>query len=181
MFAKGAKLAGDRVWVARYLLERITEKHGVSVNWHCKPLGATDWNGSGMHANFSNSLLRNAGSKKIYDAICESFRPYVAEHIEVYGANNLLRLTGQHETAALHHYHYGISDRCASIRIPLATVQSGWKGYLEDRRPNASADPYKVAARIIKTINTQDVYHKLNDHGLKDLCPEPMAAKAVYR
>ena len=29
VFAKGAKEAGDQVWVARYLLERTAEKHGV--------------------------------------------------------------------------------------------------------------------------------------------------------
>jgi glutamine synthetase len=31
-------------------------------------------------------------------------------------------------------------------------VERGWKGWLEDRRPNSAADPYKVAARIIKTV-----------------------------
>jgi hypothetical protein len=34
------------------------------VNWHCKPLGALDWNGSGMHATFPNSALTQAGSKE---------------------------------------------------------------------------------------------------------------------
>jgi len=36
--------------------------------------------------------------------------------------------------------------------LPISSVQRGWKGYLEDRRPNSAADPYKVAARIIKTV-----------------------------
>jgi glutamine synthetase len=152
IFAKGAKEAGDQIWVARYLLERIGEKYGVSINWHCKPLGALDWNGSGMHANFSNGVLRTCGSKETYDKICEAFRPVIAEHIEVYGADNHLRLTGKHETASIHDFSYGVSDRGASIRIPLATVDRGWHGYLEDRRPNSAADPYKVAARIIKTV-----------------------------
>ena len=62
IFAKGAKEAGDQIWVARYLLERIGETYGVSINWHCKPLGTLDWNGSGMHANFSNTVLRTAAS-----------------------------------------------------------------------------------------------------------------------
>ncbi len=92
IFSKGAKEAGDQIWVARYLLERIGEKYGVSVNWHCKPLGTLDWNGSGMHANFSNTLLRTCGSKETYDKICEAFRPVVKEHIDVYGADNHLRL-----------------------------------------------------------------------------------------
>ena len=30
IFSKGAKEAGDQIWVARYLLERIGEKYGVS-------------------------------------------------------------------------------------------------------------------------------------------------------
>ena len=154
IFSKGAKEAGDQIWVARYLLERIGEKYGVSINWHCKPLGALDWNGSGMHANFSNSLLRKGGSKDIFDKVCEAFRPVVKEHIAVYGADNDKRLTGKHETASIHDFSYGVSDRGASIRIPVGVPVNGWKGYLEDRRPNSAADPYKVAARIIKTVKT---------------------------
>jgi glutamine synthetase len=157
IFAKGAKEAGDQIWVARYLLERVGESHGIAINWHCKPLGALDWNGSGMHANFSNTTLRTAGKKATYDIILEAFRPVVAEHIAVYGADNELRLTGKHETASIHDYSYGVSDRGASIRIPLYTVQHDWKGYLEDRRPNSAADPYKVAARIIKTVKSAKV------------------------
>ncbi len=154
IFAKGAKQAGDEIWIARYLLERIGESYGVAVNWHCKPLGDLDWNGSGMHANFSNTLLRTCGDKAVFDKVCEAFRPVVAEHIAVYGADNHLRLTGKHETASIHDFSYGLSDRGASIRIPIVAAQKGWKGYLEDRRPNSAADPYKVAARIIKTVKT---------------------------
>ena len=154
IFAKGAKEAGDQIWLGRYLLERIGEKYGVAINWHCKPLGTLDWNGSGMHANFSNTLLRTAGSKEIFDKVCEAFRPVVKEHIEVYGADNHLRLTGKHETASIHDFSYGVSDRGASIRIPVVVPKWGWKGYLEDRRPNSAADPYKVAARIIKTVKS---------------------------
>src|SRR5258706_299685 len=81
-------------------------------------------------------------------------REIVKEHLEVYGADNHLRLTGKHETASILDFNYGVSDRGASIRIPVVTVQRGWKGYLEDRRPNSAADPYKVAARIIKTVKS---------------------------
>ncbi len=154
IFAKGAEAAGDQIWVARYLLERTVEKYGLTINWHPKPLGDTDWNGSGMHANFSNSKLREAGSRDIYDKICEAFGPVVDEHIAVYGADNDQRLTGKHETAAIDQFSYGISDRGASIRIPIATVENGWKGWLEDRRPASNADPYRAAARIIKTVKS---------------------------
>ncbi len=152
IFAKGAQEAGDQIWVARYLLERTAEQYGYAINWDPKPLGDTDWNGSGMHANFSNSILREAGNKETYDKICQAFAPLVAEHIAVYGADNDQRLTGKHETQSIDQFSYGVSDRGASIRIPVATVENGWKGWLEDRRPASNADPYKAAARIIKTV-----------------------------
>jgi len=153
-FAKGAKQAGDEIWVARYLLERLGEKYGLAINWHPKPLGATDWNGSGMHANFSNTALRTSGSKDVYEKICEAFRPVVKEHIAVYGADNHMRLTGEHETQSIDEFSFGVSDRGASIRIPIMTVEKGWKGWLEDRRPASNGDPYKIAGRIIKTVKS---------------------------
>ncbi len=151
VFAKGAKQAGDEVWVARYLLERVAERHEMSINWHCKPVKG-DWNGSGMHANFSNATLRECGDKSTYESICKAFEPRIKEHIDVYGADNDMRLTGKHETQAIDQYSYGISDRGASIRIPIATVENGWKGWLEDRRPASNADPYMVASAIIATV-----------------------------
>lgn len=154
IFAKGAASAGDQIWVGRYLLERLVEKYGLAINWHPKPLGTLDWNGSGMHANFSNTYLRTAASREKVEKVCEAFRSVVDEHIAVYGADNDQRLTGLHETAAITDFSYGVSDRGASIRIPVYTATHGWSGYLEDRRPASNADPYKVAARIIKTVKT---------------------------
>ena len=152
-FAKGGKNAGDVTWICRYLLERVAEQYGVAVEWHPKPVKG-DWNGSGMHANFSNSTLRTAGSKEVYDQICNSFQPTISKHIAVYGADNDQRLTGLHETQSIDKFSYGISDRGASIRIPIATVENGWKGWLEDRRPASNADPYKVASVIVSTVKT---------------------------
>ena len=135
MFAKGAARAGDETWVARYLLERIAEKYGYSINWHPKPLGDTDWNGSGMHANFSNGLMRTSGKEDTFTRVCEEFAKNIERHISVYGADNRQRLTGAHETQAIDQFSFGVSDRGASIRIPIGTLEDGWKGRLEDRRP----------------------------------------------
>ena len=156
LFAKGARKAGDEIWVARYLLDRLTEDFGYYIEYHPKPIKG-DWNGSGMHANFSNSLLRTCGSKEVYEKVCQAFEPVVKDHIAVYGEYNDQRLTGLHETASINEFSYGVSDRGASIRIPIITVENGWKGWLEDRRPASNGDPYKIAARIIKTVKSAKV------------------------
>ena len=157
VFSKGAKAAGDQIWASRYLLERLGEKYGLAIEWHPKPLGKLDWNGSGMHANFSNSVLRECGDQAVFEKICQAFEPRVPEHIAVYGADNDQRLTGEHETQRIDQFSFGVSDRGASIRIPVGTVTNGWKGWLEDRRPASNADPYKVASEIIKTVKSAGV------------------------
>jgi glutamine synthetase len=81
-----------------------------------------------------------------------AFNKFRDEHIAVYGPENHLRLTGLHETQSIDKFSYGLADRGASVRIPHSFVNNGYKGYLEDRRPNSAADPYLVAGRILKTI-----------------------------
>jgi glutamine synthetase len=150
IFAKGAGQAGDEVWVARYLLERTAEKYGIVIDLHPKPIKG-DWNGSGMHCNFSNGVMRDQGGEEVMTKICEHFGRNIDRHVSVYGAENDQRLTGLHETQAIDKFSYGVSDRGASIRIPVATIQDGWKGRLEDRRPASNGDPYKISAVVIKT------------------------------
>jgi len=155
IFGKGSKTAADQVWMARYLLLRLCEQYGVDVNWHCKPLGKDlDWNGSGMHANFSTKFMRETGGKDYFEKLMAAFDKYKNEHIAVYGPDNHLRLTGLHETQSIDKFNYGLANRGASIRIPHSFVNNGYKGYLEDRRPNSQGDPYKIAGRILQTILT---------------------------
>jgi glutamine synthetase len=155
IFGKGSKRAADEMWIARYLLIRLCEKYGVDVNFHCKPLGKdVDWNGSGMHANFSTEHMRTVGGKEYFEALMGAFDKYKNEHIAVYGPDNHLRLTGLHETQSIDKFNYGIANRGASIRVPHSFVNAGYKGYLEDRRPNSQGDPYQIASRILQTIAT---------------------------
>ena len=153
VFGKGSKRAADEMWMARYLLQRLTEKYGVDVEYHCKPLGDTDWNGSGMHANFSTTYMREVGGKEYFERLMAEFEANCADHIDVYGPDNHMRLTGLHETQSIDQFSYGIADRGASIRVPHGFVNNGYKGYLEDRRPNSQGDPYQIASQILKTIS----------------------------
>jgi len=153
VFGKGSRRAADEMWMARYLLLRLTEKYGIDVEWHCKPLGDTDWNGSGMHANFSTTYLRDTGGETYFLALMKQFEKNREDHIAVYGPDNHMRLTGKHETASIHQFSWGLSDRGASIRLPMNFIRNGYRGYMEDRRPNSMGDPYQIASQILKTIS----------------------------
>ncbi len=154
IFGKGSKRAADEMWMARYLLQRLAEKYGVDIEYHCKPLGETDWNGSGMHANFSTAYMRDVGGKEYFEQLMSAFEANTEDHITVYGPDNHMRLTGLHETQSIDKFSYGIADRGASVRVPHSFVNNGYKGYLEDRRPNSQGDPYQIASQILKTIAT---------------------------
>ena len=153
IFGKGSKTAADQVWVARYILNRLCEKYGIDVEYHCKPLGATDWNGSGMHCNFSTKHMREVGGEPYFLSLMAQFEKNCMEHIAVYGPDNHMRLTGLHETQSIDKFSWGIADRGASIRVPHSFKNNGWKGYLEDRRPNSQGNPYQIASRVLKTIS----------------------------
>src|SRR3954463_2221791 len=159
IFGKGSKNAADQLWVARYIMARLCEKYCIDIEWRCKPVlgpfnAPLDWNGSGMHSNFSTKHMREVGGKAYFEALMAAFNKHVGEHIAVYGPENHLRLTGLHETQSIDKFNYGVADRGASVRVPHSFVNSGYKGYLEDRRPNSAADPYLVAGRILKTCQS---------------------------
>ena len=151
IFGKGSKKAADEMWVARYILVRLCEKYGIDIEFHCKPIRG-DWNGSGMHANFSTDYMRDVGGKDYFEKLMGAFQKNMNEHVAVYGPDNHLRLTGLHETQSIDKFSYGLADRGSSVRIPHSFVNNGYKGYLEDRRPNSQGDPYQIASRILKTI-----------------------------
>ena len=104
-----------------------------------------------MHSNFSNEEMRTKGSEELFSSICEKLGAVHDEGIASYGSDNDMRLTGLHETQKITEFSYGVSDRGASIRIPWQ-VEVDKKGYLEDRRPNANADPYVIATVMIDTV-----------------------------
>jgi glutamine synthetase len=166
VFAKGKVQAADDLWMSRYFLYKIAEKYGYQIELHPKPLTTGDWNGSGLHTNFSNKRMRETGGEEYFNSIFKVFESRAKVHIENYGSDNHLRLTGKHETQSIDKFSWGVSDRGASIRVPKSVGET-WKGYLEDRRPASNANPYCILNVICESLELakelDDTLHVMYD------------------
>ncbi len=147
--------ACHELWIVRYMLKIISEEIGLCISFHPKPLD--NWNGSGLHTNYSNKYTRNAenGMQAIED-ICRSLGNRHGETMQKYGEDNHLRMTGAYETASFNQFTFGVANRGCSIRIPRNVAAKGY-GYLEDRRPASNADPYNIYSILTNADAIADV------------------------
>lgn len=149
--ASPVNIADDLV-VSRYILARLAEKCDVTVTFD--PVPDISCFTSALHVNFSTKKMREAKGLQHIEQTLQRFSRQPQEELLTSfdrrgGKDNIHRLVGN--TSRPKASGVTIGGKQAALRIP-AVVQLLGKGYLEERRPSADADPYTVLAAFLPAM-----------------------------
>ncbi|XP_013141149.1 PREDICTED: glutamine synthetase 2 cytoplasmic-like [Papilio polytes] len=144
--------AADDLWMARYILSRLAEEYGTVATFDAQPV--PDWPGNGTFVYFSTKDMREDDGILVIERAIDKLSRRHGVHINEYdahnGADNVLRLTGKNGLPHLRDFTAGVANRGCSVRIPRQVAEDK-RGYLEDRRPAANADPYRIITIMLRT------------------------------
>ncbi|XP_026328718.1 glutamine synthetase-like [Hyposmocoma kahamanoa] len=144
--------SADDLWIARYILSRLAEEYGAVCNFDAQPV--PDWPGNGCFCYFSTKDMREDDGILVIERIIDKLARRHGVHINEYdasnGADNAKRLNGKNGMPHIRDFTAGVANRSCAVRIPRQ-VSEDKKGYLEDRRPAANADPYRIISIMLKT------------------------------
>ncbi|CAH0749673.1 unnamed protein product [Diatraea saccharalis] len=144
--------SADDLWMARYILARLAEEYGTVASFEPQPV--PDWPGNGTFTYFSTKDMRIEDGILVIERAIDKLARRHGAHINEYdannGADNARRLTGKHNMPHIRDFTAGVANRSCSVRIPRQ-VSEDKRGYLEDRRPAANADPYRVICIMLRT------------------------------
>ncbi|XP_062579089.1 glutamine synthetase-like [Saccostrea cucullata] len=165
---------GDHLQMSRYILLRLAEMYGLRVTLKAAPVSGEAFF-SGGHLNFSVRKMREKGGIKFINHAIEVLSksdplPLLQLYDQTLEKDNSERLANKSG-----HWHPrqddfvvdGENKVFTTIRIPPLVAAEG-RGYMEDRRPPSSVDPYAATSGLVRACVFGDFLKPGNEH-LKDL------------
>lgn len=140
--------ACDQVLISRYILLRLATMNDLNVTFTQPPLTRLPNVRCVMNLNVSTKKSREEGGIKELYRIVENLSRHSETVLKYYDLHNgedmRWFLSGEEFMPSYHEFVCKVGDKDRStIRIPTHVAAEG-KGYLEERRPIADADPYDV-------------------------------------
>ncbi|XP_030760469.1 glutamine synthetase 2 cytoplasmic-like [Sitophilus oryzae] len=144
--------AADDLWLMRYIISRVSEDYGLTASFKAKLVPNAP--GSALHTAMSTKNSRQDEGIKYIEQFMKKLEKNHANDIKSFdlagGGDMRKRFTGKDGSPCLDKFKSGVGDRTAHVKLSPAVIDKK-KGFFEDRRPCANADPYLVIATLIKS------------------------------